>query len=175
MQMITIWFSSSPIKSKTITQRHQAKWYTSDLGNRKCALRKLERISNQSKLAIDADIYQTASDAYKCLYDTKVNCYNSLIFEAANNQGTSFSQIDKLLHHTSAPPLPLHESTTDVANRFADFLNKIDKVYKCLSIAEGSIFRTYHPALLNMLTTIINLSLETASVPASFKEKTSAG
>ena len=47
----------APKKTKTITERTDVDWYTDELGKQKSALRKLERNSNQSKLAIDADIY----------------------------------------------------------------------------------------------------------------------
>ena len=128
----------APMKSKTITEPTHAEWYISKLGDQKCAIQKLERKSNHFKLAINADIYQTASDAYnKCLYDTKVNQYNGLISEAANNQRTLFSLIDKLLSHTSASPLSSHESPADLADTFANFFDdKMDKIYKCLSVTE---------------------------------------
>ncbi len=125
----------TPKKTKTISECTHANWHTSELGKQKSALRKLERKSNQSKLAIDADIYKTASDEYnKLLYETKVAHYNGLIAEAANNQGTLFPLVDKLLHRTSSSPLPSYDSTTDLANQFAEFFNdKIEKIYTHLS------------------------------------------
>ncbi len=46
----------TPKKTKTITEHTKAEWHISELGEQKCALWKLERKSNQSKLANNASI-----------------------------------------------------------------------------------------------------------------------
>ena len=64
--------------------------------------------------------------------ETKTSHYSATIKDKAGNPKELFQIIDSLIHgRNSSPKLPTHTSTSELANRFADyFAEKIDAIRK---------------------------------------------
>ncbi len=124
----------APEKEKTITEREDSEWFTTELGKLKSHLRKLERKHKCTGLAIDLEIYESKCCEYELLREsTKKHYYNEAVMDCNGNQGTLFTILNRLLHRSSSSPLPTSESNATLAQNFGDFfLSKITKIQDSL-------------------------------------------
>ena len=82
--------------------------------------RKLERVLRRTKSADDGKQFIEHSDHYCQL----------LITSCAGDQKAVFNAPNKLLHRNSETRLPVHDSSIELAYRFANFfMEKIDRIH----------------------------------------------
>ncbi len=69
----------------------------------------------------------------------KKEYYNNEVLGCLKDHGALFQIINRLLHRSSASPLPSHDSPSVLAQEFADFFeSKIDKLHQQLNVVDLS-------------------------------------
>lgn len=120
----------APLKSKSITLRPHAPWYTVELRVAKQTKRRLERKWKKSQLEVDRQIYAHQCKTYtRMLEQAKCDHYRSEISECNDRQ--LFRVVDKMSRPAAAaaPTLPSYDDAKSLANRFADFFRtKVKKL-----------------------------------------------
>ena len=107
----------APLRTRSISLRPRAPWYTDDIRENKTKRRNLERRWRRSKLMIDRELYINQCNVVKKLiFEAKMNYYSKLISDAGSNSNDLFRSIDRLLHRTPEKRLPTSTSPTDLAN-----------------------------------------------------------
>ena len=116
----------APLKTKTITLRPAALWYTEELRSQKKKRRALERRWRSSKREYDYSRFKEQCLRVNALIKkTKVDYYSGIIQESSNNPQTLFSTVNKLLHKGVPPEYPSGcASDGDLANKFIDFFDE---------------------------------------------------
>ena len=117
----------APLKTKTVTLRPSAPWYSEEI---KRSLRKLERRWRMTKLSSDRILFIEGCSALNSLIrDSKKKYFTSLIRLNQSNYKQLFKTIDKLLQRKKDVQYPLCKSPTDLANKFIEyFTTKIDRI-----------------------------------------------
>ena len=118
--------SHAPLKTKTITLRPTALWYTEELRSEKKKRRALERRWRSSKRECDYSRFKEQCLRVNALIKkTKVDYYSGIIQESSNNPRTLFSTVNKLLHKGVPAEYPSGcASDGDLANKFIDFFGE---------------------------------------------------
>ena len=121
----------APIKSRLITIRPKAPWYTIHIDNEKKCRRRYERKWRRTKDPTDRNNYlEKCKHVNQMIHESKSNFYSSVISENKGNQRILFQTIDKLLHRKNDVVLPTSSSDEHLAERFADyFINKITTIH----------------------------------------------
>ena len=121
----------APIKTRLITIRPKAPWYTIDIDNEKKCRRRYERKWRRTKDPTDRNNYlEKCKHVNQMIHESKSNFYSSVISENKGNQRILFQTIDKLLHRKNDVVLPTSSSDEHLAERFADyFINKITTIH----------------------------------------------
>ena len=89
----------APLKTKTITLRPTALWYTEELRSEKKKRRAFERRWRSSKLESDYSRFKEQCLRVNALIKkTKVDYYSGIIKESSNNPRTLFNTVNKLLY-----------------------------------------------------------------------------
>lgn len=127
--LINLLDTNAPRKSRFITSRPHAPWYSETLREMKRLKRSSERKWRSSKLEIHKQIYQQHCQEYRLLLnDAKSAHYKKVISET--NGTNLFKIIDKMFKVSSTPVLPSHECSESLANDFITyFVGKIDKLH----------------------------------------------
>ena len=117
----------APMKKQIITIRPNTEWYSDGIREEKRVRRKLERHWRFSLLEIDRQIYvdQCRKVDSMCEKETSDH-YRNIIHENASDQKQLFKITNKLMHRNDVQKLPSHDSTEELADRFADYF--IDKI-----------------------------------------------
>ena len=106
--------SHAPLKTKTITLRPTALWYTEELRSEKKKRRALERRWRSSKRKCDYSRFKEQCLRVNALIKkTKLDYYSGIIQEGSNNPRTLFSTVNKVLPNRASaetPPSSKHES-----------------------------------------------------------------
>ena len=121
----------APTKTRLITIRPKAPWYTIDIDNEKKCRRMYERKWRRTKDPTDRNNYlEKCKHVNQMIHESKSNFYSSVISENKGNQRILFQTIDKLLHRKNDVVLPTSSSDKHLAERFADyFINKITTIH----------------------------------------------
>ncbi|CAJ1069708.1 LOW QUALITY PROTEIN: uncharacterized protein LOC115374818 [Xyrichtys novacula] len=89
----------APLKTKTVSFRHSAPWYTSELHKMKSHKRQLERLYRKTGLTVHLQTYTDHLHLYRtALKSARSSYYSNLINSGSNNQKVLFSTVKKLLH-----------------------------------------------------------------------------
>ncbi len=130
----------APLRTKVVTIRPSAQWYTPDIDDEKRKRRQLERKWKSSGLHTDQDAFLMQS--YKVdemIFVSKKTFYNSVISDNPKDQKTLFRVVDKLLHRNSQTPLPSHDSMNVLVDQFANFfVDKIAKIRESLNQSQAT-------------------------------------
>ncbi|XP_068738966.1 uncharacterized protein [Montipora capricornis] len=120
--------SHAPLKTKTITLRPTALWYTEELRSEKKKRSALEWRWRSSKRECDYSRFKEQCLRVNALIKkTKVDYYSGIIQESSNNPRTLFSTVNKLLHKGAPVEYPSGSASDgDLANKFIDFFG--DKI-----------------------------------------------
>ena len=138
----TILDSHAPIRSKLITIRPKAPWYTNDINESKIKRRRLERRWRKSGLTIDRQMYVDQCNVVKdMVFKAKMAHYTNLISDAGNDSNALFKSIDRLLHRTPDRLLPTcADSLHTLSNDFVHFFkNKISNIRDKLPTADSAM------------------------------------
>ena len=120
--MRTIIDKHAPVKSKIITIRSEAVWYTEEIHEARRIRRKLERKWRKTGLEVDFQIYSNQRQAVtRLVHATKTDYYCADIQTNAKDAKLLFKTVDTLLHRSGEPALPMSDSPSCLANTFQDF------------------------------------------------------
>ena len=125
-----------------------------------------------TKLAVDEGVYKLKASEYEeKRHLMKQQYFTSVVMDCIGDQGSMFTTINSLLHHSSASPLPTSEPGTDLATEFSQFFeNQMIKIHDQLSsrpcadfISDSVLWLTcsfvaFTPITPNSLTKIIKKS-----------------
>jgi hypothetical protein len=207
----------APTKTRVVTIRPVAPWYTDEIREAKKARRKAETTWRSTKLTVHRDIYKHHRDKVTMLLEKGKHLhFSKKIDDNSGDQKALFKVINQLLHRKNESPLPSHTSTEELSNLFSQFFgNKIVKLRSGLTSIQDQFqaqafsnhipscqLSSFKPAsqeeirklvmsaaskscsldpvptwllednldeLLPVLTKIVNLSLETATMPINMK------
>jgi exonuclease III len=121
----TILNNHAPIRSKSITVRPKAPWYTNDINENKIKRRRLERCWRRSGLTVDRQMYVDQCNVVKdMIFKAKMNYYSKLISDADTDNNALFKSIDRLLHRSPDRCLPTCDSLFTLSNDFVYFFKK---------------------------------------------------
>ena len=128
----TIIDKHAPVKSKAITIRSEAVWYTEEIHEARRIRRKLERKWRKSGLEVDFQIYTSQRQAVtRLVHETKTDYYCADIQTNAKDSKLLFKTVDTLLHKSGEPPLPACDSPSHLANTFQDyFLERVALIHQ---------------------------------------------
>ena len=131
----------APLKTRFITLRPAAPWYTDDIKLEKQKRRRLERRWRSSGLTVDRELFvEQCNNVKKCVHEAKMTYYSELINENQSNPKVLFSSIDKLLHRRPEKKLPTSDCAATIVNTFADFFStKISRLTIDLRTRMGDI------------------------------------
>ena len=119
----------APVKTKTITLRPAAPWYSEEINNLKKDRRRLERRWRRTKLPVDRQLFIDQCRAVNSLIcSSKRTYYTKLISDNQSDYKLLFKTIDSLLHRKCDTPYPPCNSPLDLANKFVEFFS--DKITK---------------------------------------------
>ena len=120
----------APIRSRLITIRNNAPWYSDEIAIEKRLRRKLERKWRRSRLECDRLEYiQQCGIVNQLLRSNKEAYYSKFIEENSTDSRKLFKSMNKLLYRNLDPCYPTAKSDTDLACAFADFfMQKIERI-----------------------------------------------
>ena len=120
LSKVVVWHA--PLKTRFVTSRPSAPWYSEEIAAEKRKRRKLER--RWRKSGTEADKLQYAdqcSRVRKLLKSSKMSYYASLINENKSDSKVLFNTIDRMLHRTPQNHFPSCGSPKELCDKFADF------------------------------------------------------
>ena len=112
----------APLKTRLVTSRPSAPWYSEEIAAEKRKRRKLERRWRKSGTEADKLQYSDqCSRVRKLLKSSKMSYYASLINENKSDSKVLFNTIDRMLHRTPQNHYPSCGSPKELCDKFADF------------------------------------------------------
>ena len=126
----TILDNHAPIKSREITLRPKAPWYTNEIDDKKRIRRQLERKWHKTRMNADWNRYKQQCYAVNKLIDSSKSAYyTDLINNGSSEQKTLFRTVSNLLHTNTIIRYPSSPDPMSLANSFSDFFTqKIVKI-----------------------------------------------
>ena len=126
----TILDNHAPIKSREITLRPKAPWYTNEIDDKKRIRRQLERKWHKTRMNADWNRYKQQCYAVNKLIDSSKSAYyTDLINNGSSDQKTLFRTVSNLLHTNTIIRYPSSPDPMSLANSFSDFFTqKIVKI-----------------------------------------------
>ncbi|CAB3989706.1 Hypothetical predicted protein, partial [Paramuricea clavata] len=126
----TILDNHAPIKSREITLRPKAPWYTNEINDKKRIRRQLERKWHKTRTNADWNRYKQQCYAVNKLIDSSKSAYyTDLINNGSSDQKTLFKTVSNLLHTNTIIRYPSSPDPMSLANSFSDFFTqKIVKI-----------------------------------------------
>ena len=118
----------APERTKTVTLRPNAPWYTEEVREAKRVKRRLERKMTKSNLEIDKQLYEEQCKTYQDLIEqSKCKHYQTKISESDDKN--LFRCVNKLCSPSSGHILPEHTCSKTLANNFGVFFHeKVKKI-----------------------------------------------
>ena len=134
----------TPIRSRLITIRNNAPWYSDEIAIAKRLRRKLERKWRQSRLECDRLEYiQQCGMVNQLLRSTKEAYYSKFIEENSTDSRKLFKSVNMLLNRNLDACYPTAKSDIDLACAFADFfMQKIDRIRSEIAVGRSAIEST---------------------------------
>ena len=128
----------APQKTKLVTIRPKAEWYTQSVDRARKEKRKCERKWRATKLNVHKQIFREACDQlFKVITAAKKDHLSQRIAESSESQKALFSCVDHLLHRSRASVLPDVNNMEELAESFAAFFEeKIRKIRDELEAAQ---------------------------------------
>jgi hypothetical protein len=120
----------APAKTKTITVKPHAEWYTTELEQQKRKKRKLERVYRKTVSSEDLQAFLLqCAYYYDLILTTRQQFYSGKIEANAGDQKALYGVLNYLLHRQKEQQLPSHDNLYELTSRFADFfMDKIQKI-----------------------------------------------
>ncbi|CAB4004350.1 Hypothetical predicted protein [Paramuricea clavata] len=134
----TILDNHAPIKSREITLRPKAPWYTNEINDKKRIRRQLERKWHKTRTNADWNRYKQQCYAVNKLIDSSKSAYyTDLINNGSSDQKTLFKTVSNLLHTNTIIRYPSSPDPMSLANSFSDFFTQ--KIVKIRSDIEDEL------------------------------------
>ena len=121
----------APVVTRVVNYKPLARWYTSDITTEKRKRRRLERRLVKTDSQSDRVVYRK-----QCLTVNKFVCsaksvyYSGEILTASGNKKELFKVARNLLGEDASSPLPIHDSSQDLATDFSVYFDsKIEKIH----------------------------------------------
>ena len=109
-----------------------------EINDERCKMMNGWLLNECSQLQVDRDIYDMKCHEYNTLRAaTKTNYYSNKVHNCLSDQGSIFSIINSLLHHSKSSPLSSYDDKSLLANDFATFFD--NKIHSFLSLGSGSL------------------------------------
>jgi hypothetical protein len=120
----------APITLRRESARKPTPWSKADIVDQKTLKRRLEKRWKRSKNLVDLEAFKKQRNKYNTMLNNiRQKFISDLVSKNRNNSRNMFKAINYALHRKVTPPLPPHESATDLANEFCDFFDdKISKI-----------------------------------------------
>ena len=120
--------SHAPMKTRLVTLRPSAPWYSKEIAAEKRTRRQLERCWRKSGSEANKQQYVNQGSRVRELKkeSAKMSYYASLINDNKFDFRVLFKSIDRLLHRKPEKHYPTCGSTKELCNKFADFFS--DKI-----------------------------------------------
>ena len=119
----------APVRTKTVTLRPAAAWYSVEINSLKKHRRRFERRWRRTKLPADRQLFIDQCRAVNgLLCSSKKSYYTSLINDNQSDYKLLFKTIDNLLDRKCETPYPPCNSPSELANKFVEFFS--DKITK---------------------------------------------
>ncbi|CAJ1059667.1 hypothetical protein D5F01_LYC22364 [Xyrichtys novacula] len=121
----------APLKTKTVSFRHSAPWFTSELHKMKSHKRQLEHLYRKTGLTVHLQAYTDHLHLYRtALNSARSSFYSNLIHSGSSNQKALFSTVKKLLHPIDSTSITF---TPEKCNTFlSSFQSKINAIHNSL-------------------------------------------
>jgi hypothetical protein len=117
----------APLKSSSVPDRKDVKWYNEDVRLAKQVRRKLERKWRKTRLEIDRQIFRSKSnDVISIINQAKRDYFTNLIQENSADTKALFTVVDSLLGKSRRLILPSGIPESSVADEFGKFFH--DKI-----------------------------------------------
>ena len=143
----------APLKTRFVTSRPSAPWYSEEIAAEKRKRRKLERRWRKSGTEADKLQYSDqCSRVRKLLKSSKMSYYASLINENKSDSKVLFNTIDRMLHRKPQNHYPSCGSPKELCDKFTDFF--CDKILTIrhqldtLSITDAPVFPLIDEAII---------------------------
>lgn len=162
----------APEIRRTVTIRQNTKWFTEEVASMKRERRKAERRWRNTQLTVHKHIYLSqCKSLHRLINSKKTEYYSTLLEDNQSDQKSMFTIINTLLHRKHESPLPKHDSTQELTNRFAKFFaQKIQAIWtnlhksqpnnrqqeQCRTIINP--LKTFQPATRDEVKDIVNNS-----------------
>ena len=118
-----------PVRTKTVTLRPAAAWYSEEINSLKKHRRRLERRWRRFKLPADRQLFIDQCRTFNdLLCSSKKSYYTSLINDNQSDYKLLFKTIESVLHRKCDAPYPPSNSPSELANKFVEFYS--DKITK---------------------------------------------
>ena len=115
----------APVKTKTVTIRHDTSWYTPEIQEQNIIKRCLECRWRTTKLMVDREAYtQQCIVVNRLISVAKTNYYKDMINSGGLDQRELFKKFDRIFKTSVEGEYPSCASTDQLANNFADFFDK---------------------------------------------------
>ena len=123
----TVLDQHAPIKTKRVSIRRKASWFTDELTTAKKARRRCERLWRRTRLQEHrAELAKARLHVNNVVHRLKTECYSRKIEQCGTDQKKLFSIVNDLLHTKALSPLPSAVSDFELANRFSNYFH--DKI-----------------------------------------------
>ena len=115
----------APLKSRMVTIRPAAPWFSEEIKLERRVRRRLERRWRRTRLPEDRlRFIEQNRIVNELLLSVRSQYYTKLIDDNCLNQRKLFGIVGKLLHRSPAPQYPSCSSVADLANRFIGFFGE---------------------------------------------------
>ncbi|XP_064631649.1 uncharacterized protein LOC135489943 [Lineus longissimus] len=127
----------APAKSKRVTVRPNAPWFSDEIVQERKTERKLERKFRRSKLTIDRQIWKHQARLVDSMIETAKEDHFAVQAEESSTVDT-FRTVNSLLYGKKNTVLPSHECANELAERFsAYFANKVQLIRESFPDQDG--------------------------------------
>lgn len=115
----------APLKSRMVTIRPAAPWFSEEIKLERRVRRRLERRWRRTRFPEDRLRFIEQNRIFnELLLPVRSQYYTKLTDDNCLNQRKLFGIVGKMLHRSPAPQYPSCSSVTDLANRFIGFFGE---------------------------------------------------
>ena len=129
VEMCNIMDRLAPVKTRTVTIRHDSEWYDDSVREAKQQRRRAERKWRKSGLMTDRVLFIEQREHVNRLIETTKQSYYQNLIRNCNGPKAVFSTVKKLLGKGKSSTLPTQGSAAELASLFSEFfVQKIQNI-----------------------------------------------
>ncbi len=143
--LVTILDKHAPMKKRSVIVRPNTSWYDDDIRSKKKEERRAEKQWRKTKLEIHRQLYKHARNCTNKALSKAKQCYiRDNIEKNKSNYKELYKLVNGLLKRQATDQLPDHNSSKELADRFADFFHqKIANIRSDLQLRTNTITDQY--------------------------------